>query len=308
MTRMRSFEREDLVEVLAEQQHGGAALGGLDQALVHRLHRGHVEPARRRGGDEHLRPSPRARARARASAGCRRRGWPAVGRRPRRLDVVGLDRRSRRRSRIRPSRRNGPSERGGRSAARGSSRSRGSARRPVPSRSSGTKPMPGVERRCGRRRSRAAAPATRDRAARRTGAGPRSPRSARAARCRRRPRRRRSRPARPRTTRRCTAGSAAVAVDPDARRARAPAVGGAARSPAEPGDSDARARPSATRATRASRRRSATVAIAAPGPQHGHAVGDRHHLVQLVRDEDDRPALGRHLAQRDEQRVAPPRA
>ncbi len=38
-------------------------------------------------------------------------------------------------------------------------------------------------------------------------------------------------------------------------------------------------------------------------PQHGDAVGDGHHLVQLVRDEDDRPSLGGDLAQRQEQRV-----
>ena len=46
-----------------------------------------------------------------------------------------------------------------------------------------------------------------------------------------------------------------------------------------------------------------TVAIALPGSQHGDPVGDRHHLVQLVRDEDDRPALGGDLPQRQEQRV-----
>ena len=37
--------------------------------------------------------------------------------------------------------------------------------------------------------------------------------------------------------------------------------------------------------------------------QHGDAVRDRLHLVELVRDEDDRPAFGRDLAERDEQRI-----
>ena len=31
-------------------------------------------------------------------------------------------------------------------------------------------------------------------------------------------------------------------------------------------------------------------------PQHHHPVGDLEHLVQLVRDEDDRDALGLELA------------
>ena len=47
-------QREDLVEVLAEQQDARAALGRLDQVRVDRLDGGDVEPARRRGGDEHL--------------------------------------------------------------------------------------------------------------------------------------------------------------------------------------------------------------------------------------------------------------
>ena len=41
----------------------------------------------------------------------------------------------------------------------------------------------------------------------------------------------------------------------------------------------------------------------APAAQHGDAVGDRQHLVQLVRDEDDRPPVGRHRAQRLEERA-----
>jgi len=41
----------------------------------------------------------------------------------------------------------------------------------------------------------------------------------------------------------------------------------------------------------------------APAAQHRDAVGDLEHLVQLVRDEDDRAAVGGHGAQRREQRV-----
>ena len=40
-----------------------------------------------------------------------------------------------------------------------------------------------------------------------------------------------------------------------------------------------------------------------PRPQNGDAIRDRLHLVQLVRDEDDRPPFGGDLAQRDEERV-----
>ena len=36
----------------------------------------------------------------------------------------------------------------------------------------------------------------------------------------------------------------------------------------------------------------------AAGADHGDRVGDREHLVELVRDEDDRDALARELAQR----------
>ena len=41
----------------------------------------------------------------------------------------------------------------------------------------------------------------------------------------------------------------------------------------------------------------------APAAQHGDAVGDLQHLVQLVRDEDDGAAVGRHRAQRLEERA-----
>ena len=40
-----------------------------------------------------------------------------------------------------------------------------------------------------------------------------------------------------------------------------------------------------------------------PRAEHGDAVGDRLHLVQLVRDEDDRPPLRGHLPRRHEQVV-----
>ena len=42
----------------------------------------------------------------------------------------------------------------------------------------------------------------------------------------------------------------------------------------------------------------------AAAAQDRHAVGDGHHLVQLVRDEDDRPLFGGHGAER--RRTAPP--
>ena len=41
----------------------------------------------------------------------------------------------------------------------------------------------------------------------------------------------------------------------------------------------------------------------AAAAQHGDAIGDRHHLVQLVRDEDDGAPLVRHRAQRREERL-----
>ena len=40
-----------------------------------------------------------------------------------------------------------------------------------------------------------------------------------------------------------------------------------------------------------------------PAAQHGDAIGDRHHLVELVRDEDDGAPLGRHRAKGDEERL-----
>ena len=48
-------EREDLVEVLGDQQHADAVRRRLAQVAVHGLDRGDVEAARRRRGDEHAR-------------------------------------------------------------------------------------------------------------------------------------------------------------------------------------------------------------------------------------------------------------
>src|SRR5207248_9099392 len=48
-------EREDLVEVLADQQDRDTLAGGVAQVLVHGLDRADVEAPRRRGGDEQLR-------------------------------------------------------------------------------------------------------------------------------------------------------------------------------------------------------------------------------------------------------------
>ena len=44
-----------------------------------------------------------------------------------------------------------------------------------------------------------------------------------------------------------------------------------------------------------------TVVTVLPAAQHGHAVGDGLHLVELVRDEDDGLALGGHRAERLEE-------
>ena len=48
-------EREDLVEVLADQQDRDAGVGRLPQVPVHRLDRADVEAPCGRGGDQHLR-------------------------------------------------------------------------------------------------------------------------------------------------------------------------------------------------------------------------------------------------------------
>ena len=50
-------EREDLVEVLRDEQHADVSLRRLAQVAVHRLDRGDVEPACRRRDDEHARAS-----------------------------------------------------------------------------------------------------------------------------------------------------------------------------------------------------------------------------------------------------------
>ena len=48
-------EREHLVEVLADQQHGDVELRGVAKVVVNVLDRADVETARRRGGDQHAR-------------------------------------------------------------------------------------------------------------------------------------------------------------------------------------------------------------------------------------------------------------
>src|SRR5262245_11228462 len=50
-------EREDLVEILADQEHRDALGSCLAQVRVHGLDRADVEAARRSGGDEHARPA-----------------------------------------------------------------------------------------------------------------------------------------------------------------------------------------------------------------------------------------------------------
>ena len=90
-------------------------------------------------------------------------------------------------------------------------------------------------------------------------------------------------------------GAAAVAVGPDVRRARAPARSRAARAPRGSTMLDVAA--DHQRRERLRRRVGGLHGgERLPGAEHGDAVRDRLHLVQLVRDEDDRPPLGGHLA------------
>ena len=89
MTRIRSANVEDLVEVLADQQHGDAVRGRLAQVSVDGLDRADVEPARRRGDDEGLRLArelPREDDLLQIAAG----EEPRRGRRPGTPDVVAL--------------------------------------------------------------------------------------------------------------------------------------------------------------------------------------------------------------------------
>ena len=55
MTTIRSASAQDLVEVLADQEHPDALLGGLPEIGVHGLDRADVEARGRRRGDQHLR-------------------------------------------------------------------------------------------------------------------------------------------------------------------------------------------------------------------------------------------------------------
>ena len=71
-------EGQDLVEVLADQEHRDLPRRGLAQIAVNGLDRADVETAGGRRGHEHARARSRTRARARPSAGCRpRAGGPA---------------------------------------------------------------------------------------------------------------------------------------------------------------------------------------------------------------------------------------
>ena len=72
-------ERDDLVELGRDDQHGHAAVAGGDDPLVDELDRADVDAAGRLGGDEQAQVAARARARRRPSAGCRPRACrPAV--------------------------------------------------------------------------------------------------------------------------------------------------------------------------------------------------------------------------------------
>ena len=55
MTRMRSDERQDLLELERDEQDGAALVALLDEPAVDELDRADVEPARRLAGDEHPR-------------------------------------------------------------------------------------------------------------------------------------------------------------------------------------------------------------------------------------------------------------
>ena len=131
-------EREDLVEVLADQQHCRAARRRVEQVPVHGLdgaeRRGRASARRRRAPSSR----PRTRARSRASGGCRPRGCSACVVGPERLDVVGAGSPARRR---RASAAAAGTARASRSGTTRSSRFIAIERfgeTPVPSRSSGT--------------------------------------------------------------------------------------------------------------------------------------------------------------------------
>ena len=55
-------QREDLVEVLAEEKNGGALLRRVEEVPVNRLDRGDVESTRRRRRDENAQRSANSRA------------------------------------------------------------------------------------------------------------------------------------------------------------------------------------------------------------------------------------------------------
>ena len=281
MTAMRSASarissRSSLISSTPTPSRGRVA-----QVRVHGLDRADVEPARRRGGDEHARL---ARELAREH------------------DLLQVAARQLPRRRVGPGRRARRSARSARARARGSRRRRSSG--PARHRRAAVRLEHDVRGDAEARRDAGAEPvlghvgdAGRDRgarvaAAKRVARRPRPSRPSRRAcpviasassRC--------PLPATPATptisparTRqrdvaqrvdspRSPAAAEPVDLERRPRRSRARALG--ARVERRP-----RARPSARRATAASRRRSATVATTRPRAQHGDAVGDRLHLVR----------------------------
>ena len=125
-----------------------------------------------------------------------------------------------------------------------------------------------------------------------TAAAPRSPRPARAGRSRDARDRRRSRP---RARSATTPWTAVRPRSPSTHRSSTSSTGRAVRPrrPFRRGDVSMSWPTMSSASDCASRRRSCTVAITLSRPQHGDAVRDGHHLVQLVRDEDHRPSLCR---------------
>ena len=209
---------------------------------------------------------------------------------------------------MRPRRRNGP-------AGVGAVRLEHDVRRDAEARrDAGVEPVLGHVRDAGRDRHARVAGAQRHR--RRRGRVPaverphprRPPRRARAARC---PRRRQSpstSPARTASETSCEAPPRRGRPPPRARRARASTSPIACSPPGRRVDVDVAADHQRGERLRASTPAVSTVADRAAAAQHGDAVGDGHHLVQLVRDEDHRAPVGGHRAQRLEQRRPPPAA
>ena len=170
---------------------------------------------------------------------------------------------------------------------------------PVASRSSGTKAIPAFER-----RARVAGPhrlaADADRALRRRAQpGDRLGELALAV-ARRRRRRRRSRRRAPTSD---TPRTASSPRSPATQTSSSSSIG-----PAGAGRGSRAPSPSSRPTISAASDRGVDSAVddgrdGLAAAQHGDAVGDRRHLVQLVRDEDHRPAVVGHLPQRPEQHL-----